>query len=72
MPESQPAGRSPTARLDLIAIPVLASVPVLFAVLLLACDGRAPTAPASAPSAAASKGKNAVVRISPASDTLDA
>jgi len=51
---------------------VLASVPVLFGVLLLACGGHEATAPGSGLSAAASKGKNAVVRVSPASDTLDA
>lgn len=72
MSKSRHAGGSPTRRLDLIAIPVLTSVPVLFGVLLLACGGHEATAPGSGVSGAASRGKNAVVRVSPASDTLDA
>jgi uncharacterized protein YjdB len=61
-------------RLDLIAVTLLLAVPMLFAVLLLGCDGQEATAPRPSVSGAAngSKGRNAEVRITPESDTLDA
>lgn len=61
-------------RLDLIAVPLLIAVPMLFAVLLIACDGQEATAPGSSLSGVGNgpNGKNAVVRVTPESDTLDA
>jgi uncharacterized protein YjdB len=61
-------------RLDLIAVPLLLAVPMLFAVLLLACDGQEATAPGPSLSTAGNgpKGRNAEVRVTPQSDTLDA
>jgi len=61
-------------RLDLTAIPVLLAVPMLFAVLLLACDSNETTAPGPSLSNAGNgpNGKNAPVHVTPESDTLDA
>jgi len=70
-PPGQP---SQMARLDRLAILALLAVPVLFAVLLLACDGHEATAPGPSLSGAGNgpNGKNATIRVMPGSDTLDA
>jgi uncharacterized protein YjdB len=70
-PPGQP---SQMARLDRLAILALLAVPVLFAVLLLACDGHDATAPGPSLSGAGNgpNGKNATIRVMPGSDTLDA
>jgi uncharacterized protein YjdB len=61
-------------RLDLIAVPLLLAVPVLFGVLLLACRSEEGMAPHQSVSSVGNgpNGKNAPVRITPQHDTLDA
>jgi uncharacterized protein YjdB len=67
MPALQPRRASPLTRVVLVAAPAVCVA------VLVACGSEAPTAPTPAlSSASAPNGKNAKVRVTPSSDTLNA